>query len=291
MSDICFLTPTYRGDYKRFVKLRRTMEKWAPEIPHYAVVQTEDIALFENIEFQKNLKLLTTRQILPQHIERARQWRVRGKPLRQKYLHAHPTRKSTTGWRCQQFVKLLAHEFVQEKIIVCIDSDVLLTDRFDIKDFRTDERTHLFSCIDADAEMASWLIDTLNYFGLQLQGKPISRYIYAPLPLDRDALTSLARHMQRGRKLTDKHWLDVVIRRKLKSEYTVYGVFLDHLKCSHSSTLKIEPSCTTNIWWHSDIEFAETSIAGLARRRYLLIQSNLDLPESVIEAHFEWAMN
>lgn len=266
------------------------MERWAPGIPHYAVVQTEDVGLFKRVEPQENLKILTTQQVLPTHIENARRWRTRGKPLDQKYLQTRKLRKVATGWRCQQFTKLLAHEFLEERIIVCIDSDVLLSDHFDVSDFQTDGRTHLFSCVDPDAEMASWLIDTLNYFSLSLQGKPINRYIHAPVPLDRNILQDIAHHLSHGRRVTDKHWLDVLVRSNLQSEYTIYGVFSDYLECSGYWVLNTGPNCTTNIWWHDDIDLAQVDVSTLERRRYLLIQSNLNLPSEVVEVYFEWAM-
>ena len=46
VPSICFMTPTHVGDLRQFSLLRRSIQVFAPGIPHIAIVNTEDYREF-----------------------------------------------------------------------------------------------------------------------------------------------------------------------------------------------------------------------------------------------------
>jgi len=130
------ITPTWSGDLEHFRLLRASLQRSGlRDIPHKAVVQTEDQHAFNNFE-QGSLTLLSTADVLPTVVEnrrlRARTYerlfgrhatRIAGSIARKV---GFPTWPHYTGWHTQQICKLkLAAESNCDYAVV-IDSDVVV---------------------------------------------------------------------------------------------------------------------------------------------------------------------
>ena len=70
LSSICFVTPTYGGDIDQFSMLRRSVNLFAPGIPHFAIVHTEDCEKFrERFREESTLEIIPTADVLPPAVE------------------------------------------------------------------------------------------------------------------------------------------------------------------------------------------------------------------------------
>lgn len=71
-ARVTFVSPTFKKDLQRFALLRESMERCEIDIRHIAVVQHEDLPLFDKIPFRHKLTLLSSRDVLPADIEARR---------------------------------------------------------------------------------------------------------------------------------------------------------------------------------------------------------------------------
>lgn len=136
MNDVCLLTPTWSGDREHFALLRASLDRSAlASVPHYAVVQTEDMALFEH--FGGSLRMRSTADILPRGVERRR---IRARKLSDHLGHRFtklagsfalrtggwPDWVRYTGWHTQQLAKLAAVAQSEHETVVVMDSDLVV---------------------------------------------------------------------------------------------------------------------------------------------------------------------
>ena len=270
--DVTFLTPTYAHDYERFCLQRESIERCGITIQHLAIVNHEDIALFRDVAFQKNLTLVSTRDLLPSKIERRRlAWGARRREVR--YWQGRP---AIHGWMAQQLLKMAAPSIVETEGIVCLDSDTLFVDYVSSADFfAEDGRMHLYETEDdLDAEMVEWFVRSLRFLGVPTRHQPLKRYVHSPVIWHRQVLVDMQSFITQRHS---KAWMDAILDDEMIYEYMTYGVFARHVD-SLIHHVPTKPSLCAYYWWPEQVEdiqhdfsirIAETSAKAV------LINSNI----------------
>ena len=267
---VTLITPTYRNDLDRFRLQRESIERCGINIPHVAVVHTEDMALFRDVPHRRNLTVVSTRQVLGASLDRRRRaWGVR----RLNPLH-WVVRKPVHGWTSQQLVKLMAGDVAGTDGIVCLDSDVLFFDRVTEGDFFADDgRLHLYeTSAGLDAEMAHWLGESLRFLRVPLRGQALRKYTHQPMCFDREVCREMREHIAR---VHGSAWHDAFIAAGV-TECTTYGVFAREVH-QLRRVAPVEPVLTVNFWWPAEVErFEETFLPRVVegREKMVLVQSN-----------------
>src|SRR4051794_22825888 len=116
MSTVTLITPTYGRDYERFCLQRESIERCGIDLPHVAIVHEEDLRQFKAMPHQRNLRIISTRDVFPARIERRRRaWGYRRRQWRRwiGWRHLH-------GWMSQQLIKLAAPSYVESTGVVCL---------------------------------------------------------------------------------------------------------------------------------------------------------------------------
>ena len=70
--SVTLVTPSYAKDIERFTLQRESIERCGIDLPHCALVNHEDLPLFAKIPFQRNLRILSTQDLLPPRFEARR---------------------------------------------------------------------------------------------------------------------------------------------------------------------------------------------------------------------------
>lgn len=239
---VTLLTPTYGRDLERFKLLRESMERTGIDLPHVAVVQTEDVHLFRDLPHRHNLTVLTTADVLPAEIERRRCWKCHSWRHPMYWLRGQPH----AGWMTQQVVKLASPTVIDTEAIVCLDSDVLFIRRLDADDFFDAQGCLRFfeSSDTATIEEVRWQAESMEFFGIPVRGVPARQYVDMLVPLRRDLLLELqAAIAERG---GGRSWAQTMIRHGL-TEYTTYGVFARQVKKANDLWSTAESMCM-NYW-------------------------------------------
>jgi hypothetical protein len=272
-ASLTFVSPTYAKDLQRFALLRESMERCDIDIPHMAVVQHEDLPLFQKIPFRHKLTLLSSRDVLPPEIEARRTATSYGRRHPYRWLKPRPLH----GWITQQLMKLSAPQYVPTEGIVCLDSDVVFVDRVEEHEFYgPDRRLHLYeSDRDFTVGTIQWMAQSMQAFKIPLEHKPLL-YIHHPVPLHRQVVLGLQRGLER---IHGRRWSDVFLDLNL-TEYTSYGVyarFVNDLK--HVTPVK--PPFTLSFWNDEQLEgYTETLLDRIRARgaKVVCINSGIGRP-------------
>jgi len=270
---ICFLTPTYSGDFERFLLLRESMEACDIDIRHIAVVQTEDIAQFRNLPHSKNLTLLTTADVLPGWLERRRAAWFMGRRNPRKWLAGPPM----DGWNAQMYSKLAAAEFCDADVVVCVDSDMAFVRPVGSEHFHTGGQVHLYRFQESfEIEMIEWVGRSMRFLGVRPTGLALRTYTYSPVPLATAVLSDMRKHIEHR---YSKHWLEAIVAAPWVTEYATYGAFAEHVDML-SRVQPLTPSLAGWCWWKQESESLDSRLREIAddkRIRVVGVQSNLKI--------------
>jgi len=238
--DLVFITPTWAGDLDHFRLMRASLEQ-SPlgKYPHYAVVQTEDLPLFDEFRDSPGLTLLSTRDVLPAEVERRR---VRARRLSERFgrnftricgslkrVVSWPLWPSYTGWHTQQLCKLkLATELDCDTAVV-IDSDVLVTPHADAGDFFGDSGVVCFAHWQHRSELRgkvrNWSLESERLAGMTSEQSDVNVYFDTPFVFDRKLLDWALRELESS---SGKDWWSTLLARPPRrwSEFGYYKAFL-----------------------------------------------------------------
>ncbi len=113
IPSIAFVTPSYTADLERCELLVESLDRFAPDIRHYLLVDGPEIANFKHLESARTV-LVPSEEILDRRLRR-----LPGNSGVWVSWQTLPVR----GWITQQLRKLACPTVVSEEAIVCLDSD------------------------------------------------------------------------------------------------------------------------------------------------------------------------
>ncbi len=288
--SVTLVTPSYAKDLERFVLQRESIERCGIDLPHIAIVHDEDMALFQKIPFQRNLRLLSTRDLFTPHFEaRRKAWGRRRRELA--YWQGRPP---IHGWYSQQLLKLATPKVVETEGIVCLDSDTLFVDHVTSDDFfAPDGRLHFYETDDdVDCEMGEWYIRSLRFLGESLRNRPVLRTTHSPVPLHRQVLLDMQAHIEKQHGM---FWMEAMTRAEMIMEYSTYGAYARYLdKLQHVVPARPDALCLY-FWWKEDMDSLFTDLVErvqATKPRAVVVQSSQGRPVSEYRALIEqaWAI-
>jgi hypothetical protein len=255
MESVTFVTPSYAGDYARFVFQRESMVRCGIDVPHVVIVHDEDVGLFESTPDHDGLTVLSSRDVLPRDIESLR-------------LAGY-----VSGWHGQQLTKLAAADVVDTDY-VCVDSDTFWVRPVGVDDFRTPGgKLRLFEQHWLSAEIVSWLAGSLTAWRVD-RGEhiePVS-WVYPIVPLARDLVSDLRVELE---GLHGMDWARVLLESKAV-EYSMYGVYARYVR-RLDRVVPTEPDLCVGYWKPQFERFdalAET-IAADNTKKAVMVHSHL----------------
>jgi hypothetical protein len=267
-------TPTYARDFERFCLQRESIERCGIDLPHVAVVNHEDLALFAKVPHRRGLTLLSAHELLPASYDRRRQvWGYSRRDYRYWI-----TGRGIHGWLFQQLLKLASPAVVDTDGIVCLDSDALFVSRVTADDFfAPDGRLHLYETTDdLDTEMAEWYAHSLRFFGEKVTGVPLRRFTHAPVPMHRAVLLDMQKFIENRH---GQSWMEAIIAADRIMEYTTYGAFARHID-GLKRVCPTTPTLTLYYWWADEVKLLhshfEQQIAA-RQPKIVLVNSNIGL--------------
>jgi uncharacterized protein DUF6492 len=286
---IVFITPTWAGDFEHFRAMRTSLEH-SPlaSFPHYAIVQTEDLPLFDEFQDRPGLTLLATSDVLPQEVERMR---VRARRLSERFgrnftricgslkrQFGWPIWPSYTGWHTQQLCKLKLATELECDTAVVIDSDVVVTPHASTEDFTSDSGAVCFASWASRAglkgKVRKWVSESERLVGADHEADPFNVYFDTPFVFDRVQLAAALADLEAR---SHKKWWQALLDRPPRrwSEFGFYKAFLAH-KVRKGVIDWREPSFFRYIYDTSDPDSVLEQVAEMIRNpdiHYVTIHS------------------
>lgn len=214
------LTPSYAPDLDQFRELRATVEAYLPPgTPHVVVVPTRDVDLFSGIG---GVQIVDEATLMPR--------RFRKLPYHGWWVNSRRPWWPVRGWVLQQALKLAVAATLPYDHVVVVDSDIAFIRPFSLRQHVGDD-------------VAVFRRERAVHGGMprHVRWHRVARALL-DLPPDRslpqpDYVSSLNLWSpELVRKLTERidrtsgrSWFDAITREPDISEFTLYGVFVDHL--------------------------------------------------------------
>jgi len=284
--SICLLTPSYIGDLEQFAILRRSINVFAPGLPHLAIVHTEDCAAFrEHFRNEANLEIIPTSAVLPAAVELHRR-KSGPRWLSGNWRHG---RLLVEGWHAQQLAKIFTLAECRYPEAVFLDSDVFLCRPLQTDFFHVDGRLKLFRCRALNAESIDFDISTHDLLGNPLRHvTQLYDYIFHPACFRKSSAAALLHEFKRRKRST---WVRRFLAQTRPSEYNLLGYAATVVEdCAGYHLIECQP---TEL--HHSIRFQEDRAhlaeeierMRLAPKQFALIQSTMKLPPAVVARVFE----
>ncbi|MCX2980585.1 hypothetical protein EYC98_06815 [Halieaceae bacterium IMCC14734] len=270
-EQLALITCSYRPDFERCARLCASVDALiSPDTAHFIIVPDRDRKIFSTLE-SKNRTILSTEDVLP--------GRFLQLPLFKKWW-LDDSMWPIRGWMVQQVTKLCADVVTSRENIIFVDSDIeflkplqhdrLLRDgalRLHRKPGHKNEGVHL-KWHHASAELLGF---SPRYFG--------SDYIGALASWRRSNVVHLKRHIEERQ---ERPWHEAVGRRMTVSEYTLYGVFVEHVIGIEESGHFHDPNDLCQcLWFKDETEKFLNEIDHRDSPQAVLLQSNIGLsPEA-----------
>ena len=192
---VCFVTVSYGPDRDRCALLNRSLDRLAPSVEHYIVVDRGDRRLFEGLQSART-KLVTTEEVLPLWLRRVRTRMLGVRSNIWLQTFGRPVR----GWLMQQLVKLAVVEQLTTDVVVHADSDVVLLKPFTARSVSDPTgRVRLYRRADAiDENLPAhvlWHRSAERLLGLPTAPLPLADYVTSLVPWRRDNALALLEHV------------------------------------------------------------------------------------------------
>ncbi|UUR06970.1 DUF6492 family protein [Sphingomonas glaciei] len=240
MKSVAFVTPTFSPDLERCELLVRSLDKFAPQTPHYLIVDSFEIPLFRHLQSSRTV-LLPAEEVIG-----LAQIRLH---LRQNFW-LHWRTLPMRGWIRQQILKMAATSSIDEDVVVCVDSDVIFVRPFRQQRLSQDGKLGLLDVDYVDPMVEKWTMTAERLLGLSPGSVPRRGHVGHLITWSKAHMRALQGRLE---EVSGQPWQVAIGRCRTFSEYILYGVFvreiLDYGLSEHApSTLALvrQP-------WHHDL--------------------------------------
>lgn len=224
-----FITPSYAPDFQRCKLLCWSIKQFVSSpVKHYIIVERKDLSLFQELA-DENTVILTKEDILPSWIKRIPFYDKKNVWLN---LKGHKSGNwLIRGWLIQQIVKLAAAEYVEEDVLVFVDSDVAFINNFDVSQLvDEDNNVRLFrveQSTDLDNEVGKkWKVTAKNLLNVPAEVDCYDFYVHQIVTWRRDNLLQMYKRIETN---YNQNWIEVLCGVNHLSEYVLYGVFVSYI--------------------------------------------------------------
>ncbi len=249
MSDVTFalITPSYAPDFQRCKLLCWSIKQFiSSPVKHYIIVDQKDLNLFQQLS-DSNITILTKEKVLPLWIKRVPILFLHKKNI---WLNLKGYRSGNwllRGWLIQQIVKLAAAYYVEEEVLVFVDSDVAFIDFFDLYTLiNNEDRVRLFRVehsTNMDKGVAKkWKDAAKKLLNLPPENCYHDFYVSQIVTWRRSNLIKLYKLIEDN---FQQNWLEVISGLKDISEYVLYGIFASYIMGENSGHYDdhLQPIC------------------------------------------------
>jgi hypothetical protein len=207
------VTPTYRPDLSRCELLAESLDRSAPNVPHYLIVDRCDRSIFSHLERDKR-RLIESEALLGNWIFRT--------PGRKGYwlsLKALPVR----GWVIQQILKIGIIDAISERTLVFCDSDTAFFRHFDRDDLLVDGKVGLLDVPFKNDMSRRWTNIARRLLGLSAYDGGYHNYVGNMICWNRETVRAMRQRIEFS---TGMNWQVALARTQSFSEYMIYGTFV-----------------------------------------------------------------
>ncbi|WP_426266456.1 DUF6492 family protein [Sphingomonas sp. LHG3443-2] len=244
MQSVAFVTPTFLPDLQRCEILVRSLDRFAPEVRHYLIVDSFEMAAFRHLASSRTI-LLSAEEVIG-----IPQLRV---PLRQNFW-LHWRTLPMRGWIRQQVLKMAATSSLDHDVLVCVDSDVAFVRPFRPELLFKDGKIGLLDVSYCDDMIETWTGVAEELLGLAKGSATRRGHVGHLISWSRDNMRGLQERVER---VTGQPWQIAIGKRRTFSEYILYGVYVREVLGYQNSRHEPTTLALVRQPWHHDLSTSD----------------------------------
>ena len=235
MGRMAVITPTFAPDFDLCVDLNRSVLAQSPEsVHHHLIVPRADLELFGQLAGRRT-HIRCEADLLPRSFVRVPRSKFTinlGRPFT-------PVR----GWILQQVIKLAAVSAFQDDVVLLADSDIEFVRPFTTETFVQNGVVRLYRKPDeisgrlALPRHVMWHQAARALLGLPPAPPPYTDYVSSMLAWNP---AIVRRMLARVEAVSGRPWTTAISAQLHFSEWTLYGVFVDHVLWLSAKYIKFE---------------------------------------------------
>ena len=243
-GSVSIITASYSNDLRVCELLCESIDRYVPvDIPHYLIIPRADLQFFADLKGSRR-HLLFQEDVAPKWLKSSqflRNWSFSW------------TTPPVRGWIRQQLVKLAIDSFVPAETLVIIDSDCFITRPWDPKSLvRADGLVPLYRELDlvdigATQDNAKWHRHADSVLATSTVSDPRVYFVGQVMIWRKDILRQLHARLEEGTLF--RSWQKRLCFYTTLSEYTLYGVFIEHVIGEKNSGHYFDPTVRTLDYW------------------------------------------
>lgn len=211
--SFAIVTPTYWRDLARCELLAESLDRCAPNVPHYLIVDHRDRPKFAHLERGQH-KVIESESVLDRSFRR-----IPGKSGWWLSYRTPPAR----GWIMQQIKKIAAIKAIPEPTLIFVDSDMAFFRGFRRDDLLVRGKMGLLDVDYVNDDIRRWTVRARRLLGLPQSDGGYRNYVGYLICWNRDTIAALQQHIEH---VTGMHWQLALARTFSFSEYMLYGIFV-----------------------------------------------------------------
>jgi Family of unknown function (DUF6492) len=212
-SSFAIVTPTYWRDLTRCELLVESLDRCAPSVPHYLIIDRRDLPTFAHLDRGQH-KIVESESLLDKDF-----WQMPGRSGWWLSLRAPPVR----GWIMQQIKKIAAIKAIPEQTLVFCDSDSAFLRHFRRANLLVQEKMGLLDVNYVNDDIRQWTAAARRLLGLPQSEDGYRNHVGYLICWNRETVEALQRRIEH---ITKTRWQMALARSLNFSEYTLYGVFV-----------------------------------------------------------------
>jgi hypothetical protein len=273
-EQLALVTCSYRPDFERCARLCASMDAFiGPETAQVIIVPDRDRRLFAPLA-SSNRTIVSTQQVMPArftHLPFLKKWWLDNGlwPIR--------------GWMMQQVTKLCADLVTDRDNIMFVDSDIEFIRALQFERLLKGDalRLHRKPGHKNEGVHLKWHHASAQLLGLEPRYFG-SDYIGPLVTWKRDNLVQLKQHIEYCHQ---QPWFEAVGRRVTVSEYTLYGVFVEHvLGLEQSGHFGCAEDLCHCLWFGRETGEFLADFDYQQAPQAVLVQSNIGLDQKAVDS-------
>jgi hypothetical protein len=211
--SFAIVTPTYFPDLQRCRLLVESLDRYAPDVPHYLIVDRRDFATFRHLQRGRR-RLIESEALVGKSM-----WRMPGRHGFWLSIKAPPVR----GWIIQQILKIACCDVVPERTLVFCDSDTAFLRRLTRENLLIDGKVGLLDVDFCDELTRRWTLTARRLLGLPGFEGGFRNHVGNMICWNRETVKAMRNRIEME---TGMSWRIALARTLHFSEYMLYGVFV-----------------------------------------------------------------
>lgn len=207
------VTPTYLPDLSRCELLAESLDRCAPQVPHYLIVDRRDLPAFRHLQRGRR-SLIESEQLVGKWM-----WRLPGRKGLWLSMRALPVR----GWILQQILKIASPDLIRERTLVFCDSDTAFLRGFSRVDLLVDGKVGLLDVEWPSDSPRRWTAAARRLLGLPQRDGGYHNHVGNMICWNRENVSGMRERIE---TCNGMHWQVALARTTSFSEYMLYGTYV-----------------------------------------------------------------